>query len=148
MTKRPVETRGIFHGISQYARMYIALAVQGLAYHAYAPVHHVGWRYDIDARLGIHQSLTLQHRDCFVVQHVTRLVDHAVLAVTGIGIEGHIGDNTQFRKTLLQRFDGARDEPLGIDCFAPVRSLEIALNRRKEGNSRYAQLDTKRDLGE
>jgi hypothetical protein len=60
-------------------------------------VHHVAGRHDVHAGLRLGQRLLDQHFHGFVVQDVAGVVQQAVLAVAGEGVQRHIGHHAQAR---------------------------------------------------
>ena len=60
-------------------------------------------RDDVGAGARMRQRLLHQRFDGVVVDDVAAVVDQAVLAVGGVGIERDVGDHAQFREALLQR---------------------------------------------
>jgi hypothetical protein len=66
-----------------------------LADRADAAVHHVAGRDDVDAGLGLHQRLLRQHGHGLVVEDVAGVVEQAVLAVAGEGVQRHVGEQAQ-----------------------------------------------------
>jgi hypothetical protein len=66
-----------------------------------AAVHHVRRRHHVGTGLGMAQRLLGQRFQRFVVHDVAARVgvDQAILAVAGIGVERHVGDDAQFRGT-------------------------------------------------
>ena len=53
----------------------MAVHFKRLANGANASVHHVAWRNDIRAGIGLIYRLIDQHGNSFVVQHITGIVD-------------------------------------------------------------------------
>ena len=97
------------------------LRFQRRADRADAAVHHVAGRHDVDAGLGLRQRLLHQHLDGLVVQDVAGVVEQAVLAVAGEGVQRHVGHHAELGKALLQRAHHARHQALGVPGFAAVR---------------------------
>ena len=62
-----------------------------------AAVHHVAGRDDVDAGLGLHQRLLRQHGHGVVVDDVAAVVEQAVLAVAGEGVERDVGEHARVR---------------------------------------------------
>ena len=59
-----------------------------------------------------------------------------------VRIERDIGHHTEFRKSLLQRRDGARDKPLRIESLTSIGGFHARLDGRKERERRYLQFQT------
>ena len=69
-------------------------------------IHHVGWRHHINAGRGLHYCLLDQHIEGDVIEHITVIVNDAVLSMRGVRIQRDVRDNRHFRKL---RFDGFND---------------------------------------
>ena len=82
-----------------------------------AAIHHVGWRDDVAAGLGLHQRLLDQHLDGLVVEDLAA-VHQAVMAVAGVGIERHVAHDADVRHRLLDGAHGPADEIVGIERLA------------------------------
>ena len=113
--------------------------LQRLADGTDAAVHHVRWRHEIHARLGLGQRHFDQRLHRRLVHHVAVVVDQAVLAVGGIRIERHVTDETQLRETLLQLAGGALEQTLRIPGLAGILGLHRAIHRREQGQRRDTQ---------
>ncbi len=105
-----------------------------------AAIHHVAGGHDVHAGLGLHQRLLLQHGHRLVVQDVARVVQQAVLAVGGKGIERHVGQQAQVGEALLQFAHRARHQAFGVGGFAAVGRLLRQLDDREQRHHRDAQL--------
>jgi hypothetical protein len=64
------------------------------------------------APAGVTKRLFGQHFQRFIIQNIATCVDQAILAMTGVGIERHIGNHPQLWKLTLQRPDNARYQTL------------------------------------
>ncbi len=71
--------------------MDVASRLQGGAYGAHPPVHHVRGGHHIRPGPGMGQGLLHQDRDRLVVEHIAGGIDEAILAVGGEGVEGDVG---------------------------------------------------------
>ena len=78
--------------------------------------------------------LAHQGFDGQVVQHVALVIDQTVLAVGGEGIEGHIGDDAEVRKLLLDRAHRRLRNAVGIPGLARVQRLFLLGRDRKQGD--------------
>ncbi len=115
-------------------------AVERRADRSDAPIHHVRRRDHVHAGSRTSERLLFEDHDRLVVQNVAAAVDHAILAVSGIGIERDVGDDAEFGKALLQCRHRSWDEPLGIGCLAPVSGLHLAWNQGKHCHRRHTEL--------
>jgi len=59
-----------------------------------------------------------------------------------VWIERDVGHYAELGKALLERRDGARHEPLGIERLASVGGLQLLLDRRKQRQNRNLQFQT------
>ena len=105
-----------------------------------AAVHHVRWRHDVHAGLGLHQRLLSQQRQRLVIQHIAAFVDQAVLTMAGVGVQGHVRHHAQLREARLQRPHGAGHQAFRIGGQSAVRRLQIAGNGRKQCHDRNPAL--------
>ena len=103
-----------------------------------AAVHHVGGRDDVDAGRGLRERLLDEHLQRHVVDDVAGLVDDAVLAVRGVGIERDVGHDAEFGKALLQRAHRARHETFRVVGFAPVEAFQALVDDREQRQHRHA----------
>ena len=107
-----------------------------------ATVHHVGRRHHVGSGLRVTKRLLGQRFERLVVEHVAaRIVgrDQAILAVAGIGVKRHVGDDAELGERLLQRRHGARHQPVRIPGFLGARRLERRIDHRKQGQRRNAE---------
>jgi hypothetical protein len=103
-------------------------------------VHHVARRHDVHAGLGLHQRLATQHVHRLVVEDVAGVVEQAVLAVAGEGIERHVGEQRQLGEALLQLAHRGGHQALGVERLAAVGRLAGAVDHREQRHHRHAQL--------
>ena len=88
-------------------------AFERLADGADAAVHHVAGRDDVDAGLGLHQRLLVQHGHGLVVEDVAGVVEQAVLAVAGERVERDVGQHAEPGKRAFSRARRAAPGPRG-----------------------------------
>ena len=139
--------RGILGGVGEDACVDVALGLQRGADGADPSVHHVRGCDDVGSGLRMGDRLADQDLDRLVVRDVAGLVDQAVLAVRGEGIERHIGDDPEIRYRSLQRTYRALRKPVGIERLACVERLDLRRGDRKERHGRDAEpLDLDRVL--
>jgi hypothetical protein len=81
-----------------------------------------------------------QHGHGLVVEDVAGVVEQAVLAVAGEGVERHVGQQAQFREALLQLAHGAGHQALGVGGLAAVGRLQRRVDDREQRHHRHAQL--------
>jgi hypothetical protein len=103
-------------------RVWIRPRAPGAADGADAAVHHVAGGDDVDAGLGLHQRLLLQHGHRLVVEDVAAVVEQAVLAVGGERVQRHVGQQAEAGEALLQLAHRARHQAFGVGGLAAVGS--------------------------
>ena len=114
---------------------------QRLADRADAAVHHVAGRDDVHAGLGLGQRLPHQHFHRLVVQDVAGVVEQAVLAVAGEGVERHVGHHAQLAGSCFFSSRTTRGtRPSRVPGFAAVRRLERGIDHREQRHRRDAEL--------
>ena len=52
------------------------------------------------------------------------MINYAVVAITGIGIEGHIGHDRHLGMPLLEQPDGAGNQAVLVEAFGAILSFE------------------------
>jgi hypothetical protein len=115
---------------------------QRLADGADAPVHHVAGRDDVHAGFGLGERLLDQHLDGFVVQDVAGLVEQAVLAVAGEGVQRHVGHHAQAGKFFFSARTTRGHQAVGVGGLAADRVFQRGrLITGKQRHHRDAQLD-------
>ena len=104
------------------------LGIERAADGADPPVHHVGRRDDVAARLRLDDRLLDQHLDGLVVEDLA-VPEQAVMAVAGIGIERDVAQDADIGHFLLDGADGAADEVVRIE--------RLGCRSRRAGPGRY-----------
>jgi hypothetical protein len=61
------------------------------------------------------------------------------MSVAGIGVEGDIGDQADFRRGILHGLEGARDEPVRIERTGAGLVLAFGADIGKQRNCRDAE---------
>jgi hypothetical protein len=103
-------------------------------------VHHVAGGDDVHTGFGLGERLIHQHPDGFVVQDVAGVVQQAVLAVAGEGVERHVGHHAQTGKLFLQRPHHGGHQAVGVGRFAADRVFQRGADHREQRHHRDAQL--------
>ncbi len=85
------------------------------------------------------QGLPNQHRDSEVINHVATVVDDAVLAMSRVRVQRHVGYDRQLRQFVLDRANRALHEPVRVCALGPVERLVLRVNHGKQGDGRYAE---------
>jgi hypothetical protein len=135
-----VKRAGVFGAVGHDAGVDVALHLKRLADRADAPVHHVAGRHDVHARFGVGEGLAGEHLHRFVIDDVAGVVEHAVLAVAGVGVERHVGHHAQVRKLFFQRPHHARDQAVGVERLLAVGCFEGGVDGREQRQHRNAEL--------
>jgi hypothetical protein len=116
------------------------LHFQRLADRADAPVHHVAGRHDVHAGFGVGERLAGEDLHRFVIDDVAGVVQHAVLAVAGVGVQRHVGHHAQVGKLFFQRPHHARDQAVGVERLLAVGVFEGGVDGREQRHHRNAEL--------
>jgi hypothetical protein len=87
----------------------------------------------------MHQRLLAQHGHGLVVEDVAGVVEQAVLAVAGVGVQRHVGQQPRPGKRCLSAH-GARHQAVGVGGLAAVGRLQRRLDDREQRHHRHAQL--------
>ncbi len=82
----------------------------------------------------------LQHGHGLVVEHITALVEQAILAVAGIGIKGDIGHHAEFREVLFYLGDNLGHQAVRVVRFARIQAFQPGIYHREDRHRRYPQL--------
>ena len=123
--------------------MRVWIAPQDSSSERIAPMRpsNVAGRDDVHPGLGLHPRLRAQHGHGLVVQDVARVVEQAVLAVRGVRVECHIGEQAELREAILQRAHRARHQAIGVARLAAVGRLQRRLDHREQRQHRQAERD-------
>ena len=139
VAKRAVVAGRVLRRVRQDAGVAVPGALQGVPDLADPAVHHVRRGDHVGARVRVGQGLAHQHLDGLVVQDVAGVVDEAVLAVGGEGVERHVGDDPEFGKACLQGTHGALGETFRIEGLAGVQGLAVPGGDREQGDGRHPE---------
>ena len=108
----------------------------------HASVHHVRGRDDVCPGIGLVDRLVDEDRNRIVVEHIARLVEQAVLPVTCVGIERHVGQDPDIRATgVAYRLDRAAHQIVGIERLGAVVAAQFGLGVGKQRETRDTQID-------
>jgi len=83
--------------------------------------------------------LTNEHRDGGVIEDVAGVVDNAVLAVHGVRVKSHVSNDEQVGILGFDCSHGRLYETLRVGALGAVQTLLVAVDHRKQGDSRDAQ---------
>ncbi|ENN85861.1 hypothetical protein RHSP_17951 [Rhizobium freirei PRF 81] len=130
-----VEGRAEFRRIAHDADVLVAGGVECLADRTDASVHHFRGRDDVGTCVGLIDRRPRHLLDRFVVDDFVAAQD-AVMAVTGEGVEGDVGDDADVRHGLLDRRAGKIDEVVLLEA---VRAGLVAQRHFdvREGGKRW-----------
>ena len=138
----PTASRNGLYGVA------VALVLQRAPHRRDATVHHVGRGDDVGARVGVRQGLAHQHVDGFVVQHVARVVDDAVLSMRRVGVERDVGHDGETGQLRLDRAHRPLHETLRVGAFGPVGALQVGIDDREQGDGGNAERFRPGELGQ
>ena len=87
-----------------------------------------------------YDRLLREHGHRLVVEDVAAVVEQAVLAVRGEGVERDVGHHAEFGEALLQLAHDAGHQALGVERLAAVVELELLVDHREQRHHRDAEL--------
>ena len=119
--------------------MCLARVFECCADRANAPVHHVRWRDDVKASLGLSECHADQGLDGDIVEHISGVIDDAVLAVRGVGIKRDIANQAQLRMARLECACSPLEQAVRIPRLSRIERLQADIDRRKQGQCREAE---------
>jgi hypothetical protein len=96
---------------------------------------------DVDAGFCLNHGLFDQLCQGQVVQDVPRLIQPTVLAVAGEGVERHVGHDAQIGKMIFECANHSRYQTIWVQGFIALWVFQSAVDHRKQGHDRNAQLD-------
>jgi len=120
-----------------------AVGLQRLADGLDPAVHHVRGRHDIGAGVGVDEGLLGQPLKAGVIENAA-VLDHAVVPVVGVAVQGHVGDHADLRRRVLDGLDAVGDQAVGVGRARADRILDRAIHIRKQrdsGDAEIARLD-------
>ena len=148
VAERTVERRGELGGVGEDARTGMSCCIESLADRLHASVHHVGGRDEIRAGLGGQDRHFHERFDGAVIVHVRAGgVQHAVVAVRGVGVEGDVGEDHRAGRLRLHFADGAVGEVRRVEGFGAFGGLAGRVDLGEEGHAMDAEGEQFRALG-
>jgi hypothetical protein len=138
-----VEAGGVLGRVREDARVDEAGGLERVPDRADASIHHVGGRDHVGAGLGVRERLLHERRHGRVVHHVAGLVDQAVLAVAGVGIERDVGDHAELGVFALERAHRALHQTVVVPGLVRVQRLRLQGRhgeQRERGDSQRVRL--------
>ena len=139
IAERAIVVGGVLGRVGHDLGVDETVGLQRLTDGADAAIHHVGGGHHIGAGPGLAEGLPYQCLGGDVVQHIAALIDDAVLAMGGVGVESHIGDDAQLRVGRLQGAHDARHQAIVIPGGFGIQTLALLANHREQGDGRNAQ---------
>jgi hypothetical protein len=103
-------------------------------------IHHVRRSNDIGTGVGMRQCLFDQYLNRCVVEHITAVIDQAVLAMTGERIQGYIGDYAQLRAGLFEGAYCALGKSVRVEGFPRIVTFLFHGRNRKQCDGGNTQL--------
>ena len=119
--------------------MLIALGVERFADRADAAVHHVRWRLDVGAGLGLHDGLLDQRLDRFVVQDLA-VADDAVVTVAVEGVKGDVCHDADVGHGLLDGRGRAANEVAWVVGLARIGRLRLGIGLGEDRDGGDAEI--------
>ncbi len=115
-----------------------AALVERAADGADAAVHHVRGRHQIGAGLGLRHRHARQDLERGVVEDLA-VLDQPVVAVGGVGIHRHVGDDEELGQRVLELAHRALEQAVGIGRLGREPVLARLGKRREERHRGHAQ---------
>ena len=112
-----------------------------------AAVHHVRRGDDVGAGLGLDQRLLDEDLDRVVVDDVAGLVDQAVVAVRGIGVERDVGQHADLGHRILDRVDRPADQVVAVERFLGALGAKLSGVLGNKRDARDAEVGRLARLG-
>ena len=119
--------------------MDVAIRLKCCTNPADASVHHVRWCYHVGAGFGMRHGLAHEHCDSFIIEHISRVIDDAVLTVSRVWVKSDIGNDNKVQKLGLDGLHRRLDEAVRISAFGTIEALPVGADNRKQRNCRYAE---------
>jgi hypothetical protein len=118
VAKRPVERRGVFHGVREDGEVFVRRLVEGLPNRRDAPVHHVARGDHVGTGIRVDERDAREHLERRVVvdvdHAVTPRVENAAVAVVGVLVDTNVGHHDDLGRGVFHRPNGHRHGPFGI----------------------------------
>ena len=108
-----VVDRGIFRGVGQNQRVDMPTRLKRFSDCTDTAVHHVRWRNDISACFCVTYRLLNQGFLGDVIQHITVVINDAVLTVRGVRIQSNVRDNPKLWQSGFECFYCALNQAIG-----------------------------------
>lgn len=87
---------------------------------------------DVGARLSMNHCLFGQYGYGLIVHDIATCVDQTVLAMAGVRVERNIRDDAQFGEAAFQCGNGARYQPVRVECFFSAQCFQIGAYYREQ----------------
>ena len=116
------------------------LLIEGLADGPNPAVHHVAGADQVGTGPGLGHGLLAEHRHRLIIEHHPPIADDAVVAIAGIGIQGHVGHDRHARMHLLEPANGSGDQAMLVEALGPVLRFEAVGHLGEQHHAADAQL--------
>ena len=126
----------------------MAVLLERSANPADAAVHHVGRRHHVRAGFCVGHGLAHEHGDRLVVEHVAIVIDDAVLAMRGVGIQRDVGDDDKVGVFGLDGPDRGLHQPVRIGALRAVEALVFRADDRKQRHGGNAEVNGLAELAQ
>ena len=119
--ERSVVDRGVFRGVGQNQGIDVPTRFERFSDRTDAAVHHVRWRNDISTCFCVAHCLLYQGFLGDVIEHITVVINDAVLPVRGVRIQSNVSDNPKLWQRGFQCFYCALNQPIGRISFSSIQ---------------------------
>ena len=127
LAERPVEGRGVLHGVGEDTHLFMTALVEGAAHGADAAVHHVARGDDVGAGLGVGERDARQDLERRVVVDVVGavgpLAQDAAVTMVGVLVDADVGHHDQPGGRVLHGAHGSRHGPVRVGAALAARVL-------------------------
>ena len=117
-----------------------SLLIEGFADSPNSSIHHVAGANQIRPGPGLGNGLAAEDRHRFIVEHYPFLADDAVMAVAGVGIEGHVRHDRHLGVHLLKPANSSGYQATFVEAFGAVFGFKAIGHLGKQHNAADAQV--------
>ena len=115
-----------------------AVGLQRLSDGLDATVHHVRGGDHIGPGMGVDEGLFGQPFETGVIEDAA-VLDHAVVAVVGVAVQGDVGDDAHLRGRVLDGLDAVGDQAVRVGRAGADRVLDRAIDIGEQGHGGDAE---------
>ena len=114
--------------------------IEGFSNGTNASVHHVARANQIGTSLRLHHRLTTAQLNGLVIEHHPVLADDAVMAITGIGVKGHIGHDRHIGQISFELTNGCWDQAVFVKTLSAILRLETLRHLGEQHHTADAEI--------